>query len=865
MQQFRYRLFFYFFLGIFLAFNIGCNSHDFGHSIGTERISFNQRWTFHYGRLDSAQVFTGGKLPLNGLMDTTHWRAVMLPHDWSIFGKFTAENSRKNGGSALPMGMGWYRKTFDLPSTDKYKHISIEFDGVYRNSTVWINGHKLGDQHNGHIGFAYDLSKYLHFNERPNVLVVRVDNTQQPAADWYTGSGINRDVWLVKKMPITVDDNESYFYTTVKMPARNSTMPSKRMKGVVAELSQELVIDNMGMPAVQAITDNYEKKELEAQQHRLTLPIQIKTTIFDENNFQVAQKNGSVKPKPGRQHINWKLQIKDFNPWSPDDPYLYTWEIELRQGSHLIDRIRKPLGIRDIRFDSAKGFQLNGVYTKIKGVCMNSDWGALGTAYNYSAMTRQLKILKDMGCNAIRTIHHAPAPQMLSLCDSLGFLVMDEAFDDWRVLAREQRSDTNASKRNEQILSRFIKRDRFHPSVILWSLGNTGHLESDTNSVHMAENMIRVIRSLDSTRPVTAAMTLLDPKENKLAASGVLDVLGINYHNENYDSLPHYYPGSAFLATETTDALETREAYATKIPDSTQFLPENLQQHYADTTGTHWTISAYDRYATPWGMTHEAALQSIQNKPFISGSFVWTGFDYMGGSLPFPFPARSAYSGIIDLAGLHKDVYFMYQSEWADKAILHIFPHWNWKPGDTVNVWAYYSQADEVELLLNGKSMGKRSKGDSKPGDTRLHVSWRVPFKAGKLEAIARKDGVTILTQEVKTAGPAARLMASVDQAYFRGIIGDLIFVTVRLTDENGVLVPNDDQNIEFSVKGPASLVGLSNGYQAGLLSPKGNVFRTWKGKVVAIIEPKVNKGHIELDMKAEGLEPVREGILVGE
>lgn len=856
----------HFFIIVFgLACISGCTSHDFGHSVGTEKISFNQRWNFHYGKLDSAQVFVGAELPFYGKLDTTHWYPVMLPHDWSIFGMFSREHAERNQGSALPMGIGWYRKTFNLPSSDRYKHIYIEFDGVYRNSTVWINGHTLGDQPDGVLGFTYELSKYLHFDERPNILVVRVDNSQQPVADWYTGSGINRNVWLVKKMPITVDDNESYLHATIKMPSRDAATPSKRMAGAVAELTQELVIDNIGIPVIKEITDPYEKKELEAQRHLSTLPIQIKTTIFDENNFQVAQKSGSIKPRPGRQRINWKLTLEDIKPWSPENPYLYTWEIELRQGSQIIDRLRKPLGIRDIRFDSAKGFQLNGVYTKIRGVCMNSDWGAMGTAYNYSAMARQLRILKDMGCNAIRTIHHPPAPEMLSLCDSMGFLVMDEAFDDWRSLAAEADKDSNATHIYLKQLAGFIKRDRSHPSVILWSLGNTGHLESDTVSVRMAKGMIAVIKKLDSTRPVTAAMRILESGENKLAGSGILDVLGFNYHSELYDSLPHFYPGRSFLATETADALSTRDEYAATIPDSTVYLPKNPRRRYADTTGTHWTVSAYDRYAAPWGMTHETALQSIRNKEFIAGSFVWTGFDYMGGALPYPFPARSAYCGIIDLAGLHKDVYYMYQSEWADKPVLHVFPHWNWKPGDTVNVWVYYSQADEVELLLNGRSLGKRSKGDGKKGDTPLHVSWRVPFKAGKLEAISRKDGITVLTQEIKTGGPAARLVASVDQAYFRGIIGDLIFVTVRLTDENGVLVPNDDQNVEFSVKGPATLVGLSNGYQAGLLSPKGDVYKTWKGKIVAIIEPKVNKGHIELDMKAEGLEQVRRSILVGE
>lgn len=470
-----------------------------------------------------------------------------------------------------------------------------------------------------------------------------------------------------------------------------------------------------------------------------------------------------------------------------------------------------------------------------------------------------------MGCNAIRTVHQTPAAQLLSLCDSMGFLVMEDAFDNWTDGAGSMYKDGAISGACQRQLTEQIKRDRYHPSVILWSLGNTGSLDKDTLGVKIAGGLIRIIRPLDSTRMITAAMNSIVPEENKLARSNLLDLLGFNYNGDLYDSLPHFYPGKSFIATQAAGALETRGAYTARIPDSTLYLPADTRDAYADTTGTNWTVSAYDLYAAPWGKTHEEALLSVKNRDFIAGSFVWTGFDYMGGHVPYPFPARSAYCGIVDMAGLHKDVYFMYQSEWSAKPVLHVFPDWNWHPGDTINVWAYYSQADSVELLLNGVSLGQRSKGDGKPGDSPLHVCWRVPYKAGKLEAVSKKGGQTVLTQEVKTAGAATRLAVSVDQAFFRGITGDLIFVTVRLTDENGVLVTGDDRDVEFSIKGPAALAGLSNGYQAGSRSLKGHTIRTWKGKLVVFIEPKVNKGHIELDMQAAGMEEQRASILVGE
>lgn len=821
----------------------GCSSPAYGPSVGTELTNFNQRWEFHKGDMDSTVAFTGNEASINP-KDSSLWTRLTLPHDWSIEDSFDVNSPATNQGGALSGGIGWYRKTFVMPSSDSAKHIQIRFDGIYRHSKVWINGHFLGYRPNGFISFTYSLTPYLYFDERPNVLVVRVDNSEQPNARWYTGSGINRDVWLIKKGPMTINQQESFFYASVRTDSVQSNDPDDPKTKQVARLTQELVLD----------FDQYSSKSL-----------QINSTIYDKRNLQVAHKSGSWKPVEGESKLIWEWDLEDFKFWSPEDPYLYTWEVEVRQGSHVIDRLRLPLGIRKFRFDSTKGFFLNGQPTKIKGVCLHSDWGAMGTAYNYSAMLRQLKLLKEMGCNAIRTAHNPPAPGMLSLCDSMGFLVMDEAFDAWQKKKTKYDYSQDFAEWHKKDLEALIKRDRNHPSVFMWSIGNEIREQFDTSGIRLTKELVAIVKGLDETRPVTAGLTEMEPEKNNIVKADALDVLGFNYKSDQYDLLPKRFPGKSFIASETVSALETRGAYQNMPTDSIVYMPASSKEKFAKNVNGDWTVSAYDKVAAYWGTTHENAWRALKNKSYIAGTFVWTGIDYLGEPVPYPYPARSSYYGIIDQAGLAKDIYYFYKSEWTDEPVLHVFPHWNWKPGKVVDVWAYYNQADEVELLLNGKSLGTRHKGDGKDGGNEFHVVWKVPFEPGTLEAISRKNGKIILNDEIKTAGPAIKVEANVDQSTLHGQTGDLCYVTVRLTDENGTLVPNDDRELQFSVKGPATLAGLNNGYQADLHSFKGNTYRTWKGKCVAIIRPTVPHGRIELHIKGEGLQDRTWSIHIGE
>ena len=817
----------------------------------TEKMLFNKNWHFHLGSIDSLKSMTdtlevadNAKEPVDSLF----WHKITLPHDWSIKGTFGPENPAGNQGGALPGGVGWYKKIFNLNREDSISKILIGFDGIYRDSKLWINGHLLGERPNGFIGFAYNIAPYLHFDGKSNVLLVRVDNSQQPNARWYTGSGINRDVYLIKKGPLSIDEKESYFYATVAHdPAVQTLTENKRSqqeKFAAATLNQHIV--------------------MEADLRSLK-SVEITTELFDEAHRLVVRNKKDIQPlkTTGILTLNGSIPLKNVRLWSPERPTLYTLQISLHQDGRLMDRYRQKLGIRFLNFDASRGFYLNGAPVKIKGVCLHSDFGVLGTAYQFSAMARQLKLLKQMGCNAIRTAHNPPAPGMLDLCDSMGFLVMDEAFDMWQKKKTKYDYSRNFADWHKQDLEDQVKRDRRHPSVFLWSIGNEIREQFDTSGIRLTKELVAIVRRLDTTRPVTAAMTETHRDKNNIAKAGALDVLGFNYKIDQYDSLPLNFPGQPLLASETVSALETRGVYKEgtikgahgKITDSIIFMPAGPKQKYAPNINGDWTISAYDRVAAYWGTTHENAWRAVKSRPFIAGTFVWTGIDYLGEPVPFPYPARSSYYGIIDQAGLVKDIYYFYQSEWTNKPVLHLLPHWNWRPGQLVDVWCYYNQADHVELFLNGRSLGVRKKGDANkyPGDNDFHVHWLVPFQKGTLKVVAYKNGKALRSSQVQTAGVPAKIQVNVDTSNFRRA-GDLCYLSIQLLDKRGVSVPDQDRLLHFDLKGAGSLVGVNNGYQAEIRSFQQKDYPTWKGKCVAVIRPDLAKGSFSLHISGQGL-----------
>jgi len=770
---------------------------------------FDKGWKFKLGddSMASQRIYADAK-----------WRKLDLPHDWSIEGNFSQTYPTTTQGGALPTGTGWYRKDFLIPATWNKKKVSVEFDGVYCNSEVWINGHYLDKRPYGYSSFSYDLTSYINPG-KTNTIAVRVDNSRQPNSRWYTGSGIYRHVRLVATSPVAVEQWGVAVTTAVK--------------GNKATVN---IATSINFP------------------HDRRSMIYVYSTIYNRQGKVVAKSKGrthQLAAIPGAFHETLTMT----NPvlWSIENPYLYKVVTRVYENGQLTDEYESPLGIRYFHFDKDKGFFLNGQWLKIKGVCNHHDLGALGAAVNTRAMERQLQILKKMGCNAIRTAHNPPAPELLDLCDKMGFLVMDESFDMWKKKKNKHDYSEDFSAWYKRDLADMVLRDRNHPSVFMWSIGNEIREQFDSTGISFSREMVAIVKALDSTRPVMAALSEWNPEKNFMYKSGAFDVTGLNYHHEVYEDFQKYYPGQIFIGAENMSAFATRGHYD-QPSDTIMFWPARSPLKTVEKGNPDFTVSAYDQVSAYWGSTHEKTWGIIKKHPYLSGLFVWSGFDFLGEPIPYPWPARSSYYGIIDLAGFPKDVYYMYQSEWTNQPVLHLFPHWNWQKGQTVDVWAYYSQADEVELFINGKSLGIKSK----PDDTTFHVMWRVPFEPGQLVAVSKKEGKEVLRKVINTAGIPAKLVLLADRDSLQNDGRDLSFIRASIVDASGNLVPDADKEITFTVKGPGFIAGTDNGYQADTVSLKSPVRKTWKGLALAIVGSTEQTGIIEVQANAPGLPPVK-------
>lgn len=767
------------------------------------RISFNENWSFRLGDSLSQE-------------SEAAWRTLDLPHDWSIEGEFSQDHPASPGGGALPGGTGWYKKRFKLEPVDSTKVISILFDGIYHNSEVWINGEYLGNRPFGYIGFQYDLTPHLSYGSEENELLVKVNNDDQPNSRWYSGSGIYRNVWMNKTDKLHVA-KWGTFITTPEVSADS------------ALVNLEVKVNNQYPRSKQAVLST---KILKGN-HEIT--------TF-ETDFSVASGN--------QTQINQQTVINTPALWSVEKPELYTAVTEIIIDQQVVDRYETTFGIRSFRFDNQEGFILNGEPVKIKGVCLHHDLGPLGAAVNTRAIERQLEIMKEMGVNGIRTAHNPPAPELLDLCDQMGFIVMDESFDMWEQSKTENDYSKHFEQWHERDHSDMILRDRNHPSIFIWSIGNEIPEQWSDRGAEIAKNLAELTRSLDSTRPLTAAMN--PPNQgNAIATSGVLDLIGYNYAHESYEDHPEVFPNTPFIAAETTSALATRGYY--EFPsDTTKIWPVSWDQVFTGGNKDN-TVSAFDQVRTPWGSTHQATWKIIKKHDYLSGFFIWTGFDYLGEPTPYTWPSRSSYFGIVDLAGFPKDVYYMYKSEWTDKPVLHLLPHWNWEEGQVVDVWAYYNKADEVELFLNGESQGVQKK----EGDE-LHVMWRLPFQPGTLRAVSRKDGEVVLEKEVKTAKAPAVLELTADREQLHADGKDLSYITVNIRDQEGVLVPTADNEIFFSLKGNGQIVGVASGDPTSHESFKGNSHSAMAGKCLVIVQAGKQGGTLELTASSAGLENAR-------
>jgi beta-galactosidase len=486
------------------------------------------------------------------------------------------------------------------------------------------------------------------------------------------------------------------------------------------------------------------------------------------------------------------------------------------------------------------------VPTKILGVCLHHDNGALGAVANKYAIERKLNILKNMGVNAIRTAHNPPSLELLELCDQMGFIVQDEAFDVWKKKKVKFDYSIDWDKWHKKDLEDLIKRDRNHPSVMMWSIGNEIREQFDKTGITITKELVDIVKSLDATRPVTCALTENEPDKNFIYQSGALDLLGFNYKHEAYEDFPVRFKGEKILASESMSALATRGHYSMPS-DSIQRWPPAHNMPFDG--NDDFTVSAFDQVSAYWGSTHEETWKTIKKLDFIAGLFVWTGFDYLGEPIPYPYPARSSYFGIVDLAGFPKDVYYMYQSEWTNKPVLHLFPHWNWEEGQEVDVWAYYNNADEVELFLNGESLGAKSKQDDD-----LHLCWQVDFQPGTLKAVSRKNGEVVLEKEIHTAGEASKIELVPDKEQVKSDHYDLVYVTVNILDSEGHFVPKADNVIHFEVEGGGKIVGVDNGYQANLSSFKAKEIKAFNGKCLVIIQSNGKTENMILKAASDGL-----------
>lgn len=798
-----------------------------------EKLSFNEGWLF--------SLTDDSRAARPEFVDSA-WRKLNLPHDWAIEGDFSQDNPSGTGGGALPGGVGWYRKTFVAENKDKGKHFRIEFDGVYMNSEVFINGTCLGKRPYGYISFSYDLTPYLKWGEK-NVIAVRVDNAEQPNSRWYSGCGIYRNVWLLKTGDVRVAEWGTYVTT-------------ENVDGQGASLNLVTTLENAGKEnadvTVRSVLKDAEGKEV-AQ-------VESPANVVAEESAEIAQ----------------KLKVTSPQLWDVEHPYLYSLVTEVVKGGQCVDRYVTPVGIRTFSFDAAKGFVLNGKPTKINGVCMHHDLGCLGAAVNVRAMERQLQMLKEMGCNGIRCSHNPPAPEWLDLCDRMGFIVMDEAFDMWRKKKTAYDYSLYFNEWHERDLHDFILRDRNHPSVFMWSIGNEvleqwSDAQADTLSLeeanlilnfgHSADMLAKegevsvnslltkkladFVKALDPTRPVTAGCNEPNPA-NHLFRSGALDIIGYNYHNVNIPDVPRNFPGKPFIITESNSALMTRGYY--RMPSDEMFIwPERWDKPFYDAT---FACSSYDNCHAPWGNTHEENLLLTKKNDFISGQYVWTGFDYIGEPTPYGWPARSSYFGIIDLAGFPKDVYYLYQSEWSNKQVLHLFPHWNWTAGQDVDMWCYYNQADEVELFVNGKSQGVKTKDEN-----HLHVVWRVKYEPGSVKVVARKDGKIVGEKEIRTAGEPKKIRLTPDRNTLNADGKDLSFVTVEIVDAEGNLCPLADNLVHFEVEGNLFIAGVDNGSQTSMERFKDNKRKAFNGKCLVVLQNDGKTGAARLKAVAEGLE----------
>jgi len=780
------------------------------------RECFDLGWKFFKGEV------AGGELP--DFADA-NWRDLDLPHDWSIEGPF-----RQAPGSAtsahLPTGIGWYRKYFRVPKSYALKTVVIEFDGVYQNSEVWINGHYLGKRPYGYIGFHYNLSPYLNFGGG-NVIAVKVDNSLQPNCRWYSGSGIYRHTWLL----VTNRVHVSYWGTFVTTP----------------EISGKSAV-------VRSVTEIRNDTKSNAYCVLTTMLLDM-----DGKIVQTSKQIGEITTGQ-EQELVQEIKINSPHLWSPEDPYLYVLRTEVKRGPGLMDVHETPFGIRTAVFDADKGFLLNGKQVKLHGVCLHHEAGAVGAAVPERVWERRLQLLKEMGCNSIRTSHNPYAPEFMDLCDKMGFLVMDEIFDEWKE-AKPQTPDFGYrlyfDEWAEKDVIDFVHRDRNHPSVILWSAGNEVVDQVAPAGPQTLKKLIDIFHREDPTRLVTVGCDRIvgEPEAVSQEFLDLLDVVGYNYVDrwrerwELYYSIDrHAYPQRKFIGTENGSMGGIRGDYSWLFPTATGLTSRNSHDKWTD-------------FQQMW--------KFVRVNDYVAGDYMWTGIDYLG---ECRWPAKGNTAGILDTCGFKKDSYYFCQSQWTDKPMVHLLPHWNWqgKEGEVIPVLCY-TNCDCVELFVNGRSMGVQGywfprygmqghyenhlpRNNAPRTTLDLFLRWTVPYQSGVLKAVGYKDGKAIVIEEIATTGEPAAISLTADRVELTAGCLDVAHVTVTIGDEQGKVVPVADNEITFEIQGPGKIIGLDNGNPVSHEDFNGNRRKTFNGMCLAVIQSTFEAGKITLAASSPGL-----------
>jgi beta-galactosidase len=786
------------------------------------RQAFNDDWRFFKGDAPGAEA--------PGFEDSS-WRTLRLPHDWAIEGPFDSKWNPHTGG--LPIsGTGWYRKHFTVADSLRDRYLSIEFDGAMANARVWLNGHELGGRPYGYIGFSFDLTPYLHYGQDENVLAVRL-SPEENSSRWYPGAGIYRNVWL----EVTGSVHVARWGTYVTTP----------------EVSN-------ASAAVQVKT---ELRNRETQEARVVL----RTSVLDAAGRQIArQTNDAAIGAGAAQTLTTTLAVPKPERWDIGHPYLYTLVSEVMNGTRVVDRYTTPFGIRTIAFDRDKGFQLNGRSVRLQGVCNHHDLGALGAAVNRRAIERQLQILQIAGVNALRTSHNPPAPEVLEACDRLGIVVMDETFDVWKTQKVRNGYQKYFDEWSERDLRDMARRDRNHPSIVMWSIGNEIPEQGQADGWQIAKRLTGFFHEEDPTRPTTSAFNMWAAAiKNKLADN--VDIPGFNYQPGHYEQIEREHPNWIIFGSETASAVSSRGVYHLPLEDYPRH--PSLQ------------ISSYDVVAAFWAMPPDVEWAYADKLGNILGEFVWTGFDYLGEPTPFfgpgakkenDWPSRSSYFGMVDLAGFPKDRYYLYQSHWTTKPMTHLVPQsWNWEGREGQNIPVFvYSNADEVELFLNGRSLGRKARFSEpveipvgaivmpdRKFNTKYRLLWQVPYAPGALKAVGYQNGKQVAADEVRTAGVPARIRLIPDRASIAADGDDLSFVTVRVEDKDGNLCPAAENLVHFTVTGAGSIRAVDNGNAATVEPFQASERKAFSGMALAIVAADPGKpGKIRVTATAEGLLP---------